>query len=325
MSGRLVAEAAADAGRGRPVYWLPGAAAGARVLRRPRSAGGTWCVVMGAGDVDTVGRSTGCGDSWSRFGTSHWPGLTTVGTGGSAEFFARVEESGRARRAARVGGGRGLQIGVVGSGSNLLVADEGVPGLVLKLDRELARIEPRGTAAALRGRGPAAGGGRPGGRGSGSAGIEVGVNIPGTVGGAVRMNANAYGGALGQVLAWVEVARGGGKRAAGAGAARLRLPVVEPPPRGDRRPGRVRARGGAEREEVRARLVDMRERRRHAAQPKGIRTFGSTFKNPPGETAGLLLAAAGATGSASGAPASRPSTRTSSRTPVGRPPPRSSP
>jgi UDP-N-acetylmuramate dehydrogenase len=127
----------------------------------------------------------------------------------------------------------------------------------------------------------------------GLAGIEFGVNIPGTVGGAVRMNANAYGGALARVLAWVEVHSAGGGverrvpneldfsyRASNLGPGEIVACaefVLEPAPS----------------EEVRARLVAMRERR-HAAQPKGIRTFGSTFKNPPGETAGLLLAAAGA-------------------------------
>ena len=70
--------------------------------------------------------------------------LTTVGTGGAAEFFARAGTS--ASSTSCWPGRRTLAAGVavVGSGSNLLVADDGVPGLVLKLDRELARIEPRG-------------------------------------------------------------------------------------------------------------------------------------------------------------------------------------
>ena len=53
---------------------------------------------------------------------------------------------------------------------------------------------------------------------SGLAGIEFGVNIPGTVGGAVRMNANAYGGELGRVLDWVDVSTPGGHRPAPPGA-----------------------------------------------------------------------------------------------------------
>ena len=99
----------------------------------------------------------------------------------------------------------GIEVGVVGSGSNLLMADAGVRGLVVKLDGELARIEhedgrlicgggarlPQASARAAA---------------LGLSGLEFGVNIPGTVGGAVRMNANAYGGELGRVLEWVDVA-----------------------------------------------------------------------------------------------------------------------
>src|SRR5204862_506753 len=101
---------------------------------------------------------------------------------------------------------------VVGSGSNLLVADEGVRGLVLKLDDELGGISISGTRIHCGGgaRLPAvaARAAR-----AGLAGIEFGVSIPGTVGGAVRMNANAYGGDLARVLEWVDVATAtGGER-----------------------------------------------------------------------------------------------------------------
>ena len=94
---------------------------------------------------------------------------------------------------------------MVGSGSNLLIADDGFRGLVIKLDGSLATIEqdgerllcgggarlPQAAAHAAR---------------AGLSGLEFGVNIPGTVGGAVKMNANAYGGELARVLEWVDVA-----------------------------------------------------------------------------------------------------------------------
>src|SRR5207302_5339612 len=95
------------------------------------------------------------------------------------------------------------------SGSNLLVADDGFPGLVLKLDADLASMQPEGhrllcgggarmpQVAALAAR-------------LGLTGIEFGVSIPGTVGGAVKMNANAYGGDLSRVLQWVDVVRADG-------------------------------------------------------------------------------------------------------------------
>ena len=217
--------------------------------------------------------------------------LTTVGTGGAAEYFARVGSLAELDEAMAWAAKRSLAVAVVGSGSNLLVADEGVRGLVLKLDRELARIEVRGDRIRCGGgaRLPAVAARA---AAAGLAGIEFGVNIPGTVGGAVRMNANAYGGELAGVLAWVEVHTAAGrdrrgpadlgltyrKSNLGAGEIVARAEFVLAP---------------ASPDAVRARLADLRARR-HAAQPKGIRTFGSTFKNPPGETAGLLLARAGA-------------------------------
>src|SRR6202043_2347768 len=103
----------------------------------------------------------------------------------------------------------GVQVGVVGSGSNLLVADAGVRGLVVKLDKELSKIELDGTRIECGGgaRLPAVSALA---EREGLTGIEFGVNIPGSVGGAVRMNANAYGGELASVLEWVDVVRASG-------------------------------------------------------------------------------------------------------------------
>jgi UDP-N-acetylmuramate dehydrogenase len=219
--------------------------------------------------------------------------LTTVGTGGAAEFFGRAGAAAELDELLAWAAERGLPVSVLGSGSNLLVADAGVKGLVLKLDRELARIEPDGNRIRCGGgaRLPAVAA-----RSAvlGLTGIEFGVNIPGTVGGAVRMNANAYAGALADVLVWVEVhtAPGGCDR-------RLPEQLGFAYRSSNLGPGEIVGRAEfaldpATPDAVRARLADLR-RRRHEAQPKGVRTFGSTFKNPPGETAGLLLSRAGAT------------------------------
>jgi UDP-N-acetylenolpyruvoylglucosamine reductase len=221
--------------------------------------------------------------------------LTTVRTGGPAEFFARAGTEERLRELLAWAAGAGLAVGVVGSGSNLLVADEGVRGLVIKLDGELARIELEGTRMRCGGgaRLPsvAAQAAR-----AGLAGIEFGVNIPGTVGGAVKMNANAYGGELGRVLEWVDVVNAGGAERRSPGSLGLAYR------RSNLRPGEVVTRASfalapARTDEVRATLADMRSQR-HAAQPSGIKTFGSTFKNPDDpraqrRTAGQLLEAAG--------------------------------
>jgi UDP-N-acetylenolpyruvoylglucosamine reductase len=71
--------------------------------------------------------------------------LTTIRTGGSAEFFARPGTVAELVAVLGWAGEEGIEVGVVGSGSNLLIADEGVRGLVLKLDRDLSHIEQDGS------------------------------------------------------------------------------------------------------------------------------------------------------------------------------------
>jgi UDP-N-acetylmuramate dehydrogenase len=228
--------------------------------------------------------------------------LSTVRTGGSAEFFARAGDEAQLAELLAWAQRTGSSVSVVGSGSNMLIADDGVAGLVLKLDRDLARIErlddrllcgggarlPAVAASAAR---------------AGLSGIEFGVNIPGTVGGAVRMNANAYGGELGRALEWVEIVTGAGverrrSQELGFGYRRSNL-----------RAGEIVTRAAfaltvSDVASVTATLAQMRERR-HADQPQGIKTFGSTFKNPEdqraqGRSAGVLLAEAGCAGFAHG-------------------------
>ncbi len=228
--------------------------------------------------------------------------LSTVRTGGSAEFFARVGDDDELSGLLRWADAAGIAVNVVGSGSNLLIADDGVAGLVLKLGRALAQIELEGTRIACGGgaRLPAvaAAAAR-----AGLSGIEFGVNIPGTVGGAVRMNANAYGGELARVLEWVDVATAAGverRSPVRLGFAYRSSNIA---------PGEVVARTSfslvrSDRETVSATLEQMRTRR-HEAQPQGVKTFGSTFKNPDdaaarGRSAGLLLAEAGCGGLAVG-------------------------
>ena len=228
--------------------------------------------------------------------------LTTVRTGGAADWFAQPREREELIELLRWAEAEGTAVGLIGSGSNLLVADDGFRGLAIKLDGELATIERDGERLLCGGgaRLPSAAAKA---AGWGLAGLEFGTNIPGTAGGAVRMNANAYGGQLAEVLEWVEVctARGSERRTAaelafvyrnsnlGAGEvvsqAAFGLRLDEP-------------------EQIRLRMQAMRTQR-HEAQPKGIQTFGSTFKNPEderagGRSAGQLLEAAGCQGLAHG-------------------------
>jgi UDP-N-acetylmuramate dehydrogenase len=229
--------------------------------------------------------------------------MATVRTGGEAEYFARAGSGAQLRELLGWAQTINVSVAVVGSGSNLLIADEGVRGLVVKLDRKLALIKHEGERIVCGGgaRLPSVAARA---AQAGLSGIEFGVNIPGTVGGAVRMNANAYGGELAKALEWVEVMTAAGaerRTPTELGFGYRHSNLVS---------GEIVARASfalvpARTDTVKATLAEMRERR-HAAQPQGIKTFGSTFKNPEdpraeGRSAGLLLAEAGCNGMAIGA------------------------
>ncbi len=225
--------------------------------------------------------------------------LTTVRAGGPADLFARPEDEQELAELLRWAASEGIAVGVVGSGSNLLVSDDGYRGLVLKLDGRLAAIERDGTRLVCGGGARLPSAAAQAAR-WGLAGLEFGINIPGTVGGAVKMNANAYGGELGRVLEWVNVCTAGGveKRQPSQLGFTYR--------RSNLGPGEIVSQASfrlseGEVAEIKGRLAEMRGKRREA-QPSGIKTFGSTFKNPAddaragGRTAGQLLEAAGCRG-----------------------------
>ncbi len=224
--------------------------------------------------------------------------LATVRTGGRASFFARPRSEEELLDLLAWAAGEGLSLGTIGSGSNLLIADDGFRGLAIKLDGDLARIERDGERVICGGgaRLPAAAART---AAWGLSGLEFGINIPGTAGGAVKMNANAYGGQLAEILDWVGVASAAGLKRRGPDQLGLRYRSSSLGPE------EVIARAAfslkrADPAAVRATLAEMRERRREA-QPSGIKTFGSTFKNPDseragGRSAGQLLEAAGCRG-----------------------------
>ena len=161
--------------------------------------------------------------------------LATIRTGGEAEYFARAGSNAQLRELLAWAKAANVPVAVVGSGSNLLIADEGVRGLVIKLDRKLALIQREGPDRIVCGGGARLPSVAARAAQAGLAGIEFGVNIPGTVGGAVRMNANAYGGELARTLQWVEVVTRRGHRAPHARAAQVRIPPLQSHDRRDRR------------------------------------------------------------------------------------------
>ena len=229
--------------------------------------------------------------------------LTTVRAGGAGRLLRAARNRRRARRAARPGRRRRTRRSeVVGSGSNLLVADAGVRGLVAEARRRAGRRSSATASAFSAAAAPGCPRPRRRRRGGGSPGLEFGINIPGTVGGAVRMNANAYGGELARVLEWVDVCHRRGRSIAASPAtsgSRYRRSNLEPG-RG-RRARLVRAHARGEPADVKethggdARRSAARRSRR-GSRPSARPSRTPTTRAPRGGRAGQLLEAAGCRG-----------------------------
>jgi UDP-N-acetylenolpyruvoylglucosamine reductase len=201
--------------------------------------------------------------------------FTTIGTGGPAQAFARpgaVEELAEALAWARE---RDLSVATIGLGSNLLVADEGFDGLVLRLGGTLAEATTDGETLL--------------------GGFEFACAIPGTIGGGVWMNAGAYGSDWAAILDRALVVDAEG--------ARWQTPedLGLSYRHSDLTHGQVVARaeftlGALPEEQIKANVARLQDLRK-AAQPTNKRTFGSVFKNPDHElTAGRMLEACGLKG-----------------------------
>ena len=220
--------------------------------------------------------------------------LTTIGTGGPARAFARPETLDDLRSALSWAKERDLPVAVVGLGSNLLAADDGVDALVLRLAGELAAVRVDGEMLA-------AGGGATNAvclhqaRAAGLGGFEFACAIPGTAGGGVKMNAGAYGSDWAEILlrarvvtaegdAWLSPSELGlsyrhSNLAPGAVVAEVEYRLTPRPP-----------------EEIKATVRDLVARRK-ATQPTNKRTFGSVFKNPEHDLgAGRMLELCGLKG-----------------------------
>lgn len=220
--------------------------------------------------------------------------LTTIGSGGPARALARPRTLGELQAALRYAEAEGLEVVVVGLGSNLLAADEGVDALVVRLEGELAAVEAQGELL-LAGGGAANAVCLHRARAAGLGGLEFACAIPGTAGGGVRMNAGAYGRDWSDVLVRALVCTAAD--ADWLGPAELGLSYRH----SELRPGEVVARveyrlEPREEREIKATVADLVARRK-ATQPTNRRTFGSVFKNPPGDVgAGRMLELCGLKG-----------------------------
>ena len=213
---------------------------------------------------------------------------TTFRIGGPAALMALPKTAGEAKTAVKTARELGIEPFFLGNGSNLLVADEGYPGFIIKLTwdfdgiREVNRGLEAGSAVLLSRLSNAL-------VGRGLTGLEFAGGIPGSVGGAVTMNAGAYGGEMAQVLESVTFLDEAGEVCT--------LPVSEcgfgyrKSIFSQRKCLVLRARFRLEQGDgyaIKARMDELTAKRREK-QPIDLPSAGSMFKRPPGHFAAALI------------------------------------
>lgn len=229
---------------------------------------------------------------------------TTMKVGGAAQWFLQAQSLKQVKEAVAFCRAEGLPLTVIGRGSNLLVRDGGIDGLVLALGEDFAALRVEEEAFAIEAQaGLSLGALSRKALECGFAGLEFAEGIPGSVGGGVLMNAGAYGGEMSQVVESVLLLTGSGElmeldnaacdygyrhsammeHAQNGGvilSARFSLSPDEP-------------------ESIRARMEEYRGKRREK-QPLTYPSCGSFFKRPQGYFAGKLIQDAGLKGFAVG-------------------------
>lgn len=223
--------------------------------------------------------------------------------GGPADALVRPATAEQLRDALRIAREHRIPVTVLGTGSNVLVADAGIRGLVLRLTGELADVHvgpgEDGKASLDVGAGALNAQLVSLALNLGLVGIEFLGTIPGTFGGALIMNAGAHGGEIGPFVVDVKLIDARGeivvRPAAECGFA-YRTSAFAP---GEILVSARLTVGQGDTTAARAHLKEMRERRR-ATQPIDWPNAGSLFKNPPGDHAGRLIEACGLKGRAVG-------------------------
>jgi len=225
--------------------------------------------------------------------------LATLRIGGPAERFVEVTCERALAALLREVARRRLPFQLLGLGSNVLVPDLGLPGIVARLGGELKRVRIRGLRVSAGGGAPLALVARKAAN-AGLAGLEALSGFPSTVGGAVFMNAGCYGTEIKDVLK--------SARLVGLDGRRQRIAVADL--RASYRATALKESGAivtralfelvpGEPATLLARIEELNTRR-WATLPSGQPNAGSIFKNPPGDAAGRLLDAAGLKGTSSG-------------------------
>ena len=219
---------------------------------------------------------------------------TTFRIGGAAEVFA-APDARELPQLLAMAKGADVPVTVIGNGSNLLVGDRGIAGLVIEIGERMSEVRIEGTIL-VAGAGALLSKAAQTAAAAGLGGLEFAAGIPGSVGGAVVMNAGAYGGEMKNVLQSVKVLTEEGELLSLA-AAELELGyrhscvperkyiVVEATMELSAKPE----------EEIRACMAELRAKRAEK-QPLEYPSAGSTFKRPEGYFAGKLIMDAGLRG-----------------------------
>lgn len=216
--------------------------------------------------------------------------------GGSADALLEPSSTGELIEAVKVAREHSIPVTILGGGTNALVLDGGIRGLTIKIARALTNVEVAGTnvvadAGVLY---PVLANTT---AGKGLKGLEFATGIPGTVGGAVYMNAGAYGSETREVLDWADVYKpesGEVERVsnAGLGLSYRRSVLHDSPGWIVLRAGYTLEIGNAE--ELKARIKEFRARRMNGSPNRP--SCGSTFKRPEGDYPGRVIEAAGLKG-----------------------------
>jgi len=224
---------------------------------------------------------------------------TSFRIGGPADIFVSPASVDDVAVVQQLAAAHGVPLVVIGGGSNLLVADAGVRGIVLRIGRGLSRIDWDGSRVTAEAGAPLPLLAKEAAR-RGLTGLEFAGGIPGTVGGALVMNAGAHDGCMAQVVRRVWIVEAGTTVELDAGELEFGYRTS----RLQREKGWVAVRTELElapgdREEIHAKMLAYLQKRRRT-QPLGTKNAGSIFKNPPGDFAGRLLEQAGCKGMAEG-------------------------
>jgi UDP-N-acetylmuramate--L-alanine ligase/UDP-N-acetylenolpyruvoylglucosamine reductase len=300
------------AGRSGSVTHLAGRDGGFPGVLRAALQAGDWLVFVGAGDIDRLAHELAARleeDSarsrcWDRFVVEVQPRLsagtrlvreeplaprTTMRTGGSARCYSEPASVADLQTLLREAGAHGLRVYFLGRGSNLIVPDEGVDGLVVCLAHpawQTCELRPDGrlwAGAGLRLKSLCGYASR-----AGLAGFEYLEGIPGSVGGALRMNAGAMGGWMFDLVEEVQLMTLTGEvrtlpKAGLRVAYRECRDLLEAVALG----ALLKPASPAEAEAI-GRQIDVYRRKRHETQPREP-SAGCVFKNPPGTSAGKLI------------------------------------